>query len=353
MKIQRTGTGQPRYLKALICGDPGSAKTLFCSTAPNVLIISMEGGRMSIEDRHVPFVEVDNSTDFLGLLRMLQAGETQRARYLKSLGFDGSVIDTVAVDTIDELSQILAKERYTAGKRDSLDLQGYGWLKEQMKGITTALRNLELHVVMTSHLRSRDDDEGHKSIWPAIEGGFNEKIAGYVDVAGLLRSNMTTEVINGQTQKVLRRWLQVYPDAMHSWLKDRSGKLPYEVDIDCQDDFMRICRLIWPDKGPTLSTVTQEEVEAYRQKLLADQDAPGEEPPTQSQPETPVAEPEPAVPVGNILQLDAKKAVFAAAGLDGPKATAAWKAAGLDGRSYVTQPELDEAVRLAALAIPA
>jgi AAA domain len=366
MKIKTTGAeNHPRYLKMLLAGDPGKGKTLFSSTAPNVLFLSIEGGTLSIDERHIPFVEIGNSQDFFLLLQVLQSDDETRQAALRKLGFKGP-LDTVVVDTIDELSQILARERYQSQKRDSLSLPDYGWLKEQMKSITTALRNLDMHVIMTCHLRSRADEEGKNSILPAIEGGFAEKIAGYVDVAVLLQSSVSTEIVDNRAEKVIHRWIQVYADSLHEWIKDRSGKLPYEVPVDFKDDFMKLARMIWPDMGPTLSTATPEEVEAYKNRVLTGQAGPDPVPQPAPEPEVPEPEPEPqpepvgaaapAVPVspqqpnsGDISAAQAKQAILAAAGQDGEKAHGAWRAAGLEGRAAISQEDLDAALRLVSL----
>lgn len=43
MKIRRTGADDyGKYVKALICGEPGSGKTLISSTFPNPLYASAE-----------------------------------------------------------------------------------------------------------------------------------------------------------------------------------------------------------------------------------------------------------------------------------------------------------------------
>lgn len=334
MKIRRTGTtSSPRYVKMLLCGDPGAGKTLFSSTAPNPLIISAEGGMLSIEDRGVPYVEISTSAEFLSLIKTFQKPDPQRSKDLEQLGLEkGQAVDTLVVDTIDEVCQILAKERYTAAKKDSLTLQDYGWLKEQMKSATTSLRNLEMNVIMTCHLKSRNDDDGRVTVWPAIEGKFSEAIAGYVDLALILRNTLSTEVKGNASKRVLKRYLQTFPDPQHSWVKDRSGKLPQEAPVDFNNDFAELAETIWPGKGASPAGFTaaavDQEFDEYRNQLLEK------------------AGPTPSVKAG-------KTAVYEAAGKDKDKAEAAWRTAGLDGLDEVTDEQVAEATELASLSVPA
>src|SRR5215510_2808256 len=329
MQIVRTGSeNDPRLLKMLLCGDPGKGKTLFSSTAPNVLLLSVEGGNLSTKDRQIPYVTIENSADFFELIKILQCPSDQRAMYLKTLGFDGP-LNCVVVDTIDEVCSILAKERYVSQKHDALTLNDYGWLKEQLKQITTALRNLDLHVIMTAHLKARGEEDGGTSFLPAIEGSFAEKIAGYVDLAVLLRSAVTTEVVNNQPVKVIHRWLQTYADNQHDWIKDRSGRLPFEVPVTFDGDFMRLCNFIWPE-GPTMTPAAPEPVPE-----------PAEVPPPEE------------IPEGTISATEAKKLVFAAADQNSDRAGAAWRTAGLEGVKHITHEQLNRALRLTEIPLTA
>lgn len=241
LAIRRTGAQDyGRFMKVLVCGDPGAGKTLFSSTFPNPFYASAEGGLMSIADRNIPYANIRSSDDLLAVKTVVdQPPELRRS----ALGFD---VDTVVIDTIDEVQKILIRERLTETKKDSMTLPDWGWLGEQMQALIRGFRNLDLNVIFTCHLReSRDDELGRVYFDPGLQGAIGKNIAGYVDLALVLRSSAKTEVQDGQAIRVTHRYLQTAQDSHFPWLKDRSGKLPAELSIDFDSDFKRLEELIF------------------------------------------------------------------------------------------------------------
>lgn len=245
LNIQRTGSEDyGRHIKALICGYAGSGKTLISSTFPNPFFVSAEGGLMSLAERDIPYVKVPEpgtkiSDTLLTLKMRLEQSPDVRA---KQFGFP---VDTVIIDTIDEISRLLLREKMTAEKHDSAELKDYGWLKEQMGGFVTGLRNLDINVVFTCHLKTYEITDGLTGLIPAIEGGFSQRMAEYVDLAVILKSNLVTKVVGHDSVRVIERYMQCFPDPKTEWVKDRSNKLPQELPVNFVDDYDRIAKLIW------------------------------------------------------------------------------------------------------------
>ncbi len=247
LAVQRTGAADyGKYIKALLCGNAGSGKTMLSSTFPNPWFLSAEGGLMSIADRDIPYTKLpadDGTVTSEALLQVKARLEQSPAVREKQFGFP---VDTLVVDTIDEISRLLLSERMKKEKHDIAQLQDYGWLKDRMTWFVTALRHLDMHVVFTCHLKPREID-GSINLIPAIEGGFSEKIADYVDLALVLKSNPVSRVVGNETVRVIERRLQTFPDAQTPWLKDRSGKLPHEIPVNFDDDFERIAGFVYAD----------------------------------------------------------------------------------------------------------
>lgn len=275
IKVQRTGAHDyGRYIKALICGNPGAGKTLISSTFPNPLYASAEGGLMSIADRNIPYVKVETSHDLLAIKHAVDQMPSVREELL------GFPVDTIVIDTIDEIQRILIRERLEETKKDSMTLPDWGWLGEQMQAIIRGFRNMDLNVVFTCHMKEvQDNDSGRVWFEPGLQGAIGKQISAYVDLALWLRSQTRTKIVDNTTAVVQERQLITRPDLAHEWVKDRSGKLPPEVDVNFEDDYQRLHDLIFG--GISLPVQESREVVADEPTVVV--------PPTPDPPREPVS----------------------------------------------------------------
>lgn len=241
LNIRRTGDANyGRYIKALIAGPPGSGKTLISSTFPNPFYASAEGGLMSIADRQIPYAEITSSTDLLAVKTMMDQDPITRE---KLLGFP---VDTIVIDTIDEIQRLLIRERLDEQKKEAMQLQDWGWIGEQMSSIVRGFRNLSMNVIFTVHVKEQQDgDTGRVWIEPGLQGAIAKQIPGAVDLALFLKSTTVAAVENGQAVRKFVRLLVTQPDVQHDWIKDRSGKLPPEFVVNFEDDYKRMAELIY------------------------------------------------------------------------------------------------------------
>lgn len=251
MRIQSTATAeQIRHVKLLVSGAPGSGKTRFASTAPNPLVLSAEGGLMTLQDKDVPFISTEDLVeDYGGLLEGLKelVNQLQMAPDDRT-EMQGLTVDSFVIDTIDELGRLLMKEHLIKEKTPTARIQDFGFLKDTLTNFTRAIRNLDMHVILTSHLKTVGGDDTIQRMMPAIDGSFSEAIPGYVDVATVLHADLDTIVEDNQTKKVVNRWLQLYPDNLRDWIKDRSSRLPQRFELNGEDDFSRMSAIMFPDK---------------------------------------------------------------------------------------------------------
>lgn len=239
--VNRTGAADyGRYIKALICGNPGSGKTLISSTFPDPFYASAESGLMSIADRNLPFTVIRASEELNELLRYMRLDPAVREEKL------GVPVQTVVIDTIDEIQDILINERLKSEKTDTMRMQDWGWLGDQMKAIVSGFRNLDMNVVFTCHIKQVTESETGK-VWylPALKGAIDEKIAGMVDLSLMLQYTSETKIIEGRTQKIRSRQLISEPFRQYEFLKDRSGKLPSSADVNFEDDYQRMHDVIY------------------------------------------------------------------------------------------------------------
>ena len=76
-------------------------------------------------------------------------------------------------------------------------------------------------------------------------GEIGKQISGYVDLALLLRSDIKTVVEDAKTVKKQVRVLVTQQSSQYRWIKDRSGQLPPEVEVNFEDDYQRLHNLIF------------------------------------------------------------------------------------------------------------
>lgn len=243
LTIRRTGASDyGRYMKVMIGGDPGAGKTLLSSQWPNAFYASAEGGLMSIAKKNIPYTNIREMSELLSLKVALDNDAETREELL------GFPVETLVVDTIDEVQRIMIRERLADQRRDTLQLQDWGYIGEQMAAVVRGFRNLDMHVIFTCHLKEvTDSDSGRVSYKPQMQGQYADQIAAQVDLALLLKSYTTNGIVDSKPVKITHRILQTCPDNNHLWIKDRSGKLPAEFPVTFTDDFAKINELIFGD----------------------------------------------------------------------------------------------------------
>lgn len=123
-------------IKVLVYGRAGVGKTVLCSTAPRPLIISAEGGLLSIRHTNLPVIEVKSIQDVWDAHTWLSSNK------------DAAHVDTVCMDSLSEIAEVvLSNER----KKSSDPRQAYGGLADQMIQLVKAFRDLPgKNVVVTA-----------------------------------------------------------------------------------------------------------------------------------------------------------------------------------------------------------
>ena len=197
---------------------------------------------MSIASLNLPYVKMERIADLLAVKILLDQPPLERQAQL------GFPVDTLIIDTIDEVQRLLIRERLEDLQIEALRLQDWGYISETMSSIVRGLRNLDMHVVFLSHLKETSDSETGRTFFkPQLQGAFADQLPAMVDLSLLLKAHTSTQVIDNKTVAVTTRHVQTHEDAFHDWIKDRSGKLPAQVEINFKDDFERIYEYIYGD----------------------------------------------------------------------------------------------------------
>lgn len=294
LKVKRAGADEyGTRIKVLLGGEPGAGKTRLSSTFPDVIYANANAGLMSVVDRQPPFVDI-NSIEDLTMLRLALAQEAKAREAILKVP-----VQTVIIDTLDDIQRLLVAERLEAQKKEAMAISDWGWLGDQMRAIIRSFRNLPLHVIFTVHLKTVEDAEtGQTFVKPQLQGAMQDEVAAYVDVAGLLKASPVTRIVEGESRRMLVRVLQTSPDLRHPWLKDRSGKLPMELEVDLNRDYSRIFKLMFPIGGVAAPSEVAAEVDSSTsapEPAKAAAKRPAQTAPSSQA--APVAPPEPAPPV--------------------------------------------------------
>lgn len=190
-------------VKLLVYGQAGAGKTTLIKTLPNPVVLSAEGGLLSIADVDIPFIEIGSLADLHEAYQWLLTEEGQQYK-------------SVALDSISEIAEVVLNAEKKATKDPR---QAYGAMQEQMADIIRSFRDLPgRHVYMSAKLEKTQDEMGRVLYAPSMPGNkTGQALPYFFDEVLALRVEKDGE---GVTQRALMC------DSDGLWLaKDRSGKL--------------------------------------------------------------------------------------------------------------------------------
>lgn len=209
VSVKSTGGLSASGVKMLVYGQAGSGKTSLIRTLPATIILSAEGGLLSIQDADLPYIEVDSMASLQEAYAWLTQSEEAK-------GFQ-----SVALDSISEIAEVvLNSEKKTKVNGKLVDpRQAYGAMQDQMSEIIRAFRDLPgKHVYMSAKLEKMQDEMGRLLYSPSMPGNrAGQALPFFFDEVLALRVEKDSE---GNTMRALMC------DTDGVWqAKDRSGKL--------------------------------------------------------------------------------------------------------------------------------
>lgn len=203
VSLKRTRDLSRNGVKLLVYGAAGAGKTSLIKTLPNPIVLSAEGGLLSIQDADLPYIEIATIDDL-------------RQAYSYIVGEEGAAFESVALDSISEIGEVILNAEKKIAKDPR---QAYGAMQEQMGDLIRAFRDLPgKHIYMSAKLEKSQDEMGRMLYAPSMPGNkVGQSLPYFFDEVLALRVERDAE---GNTQRALMC------DTDGLWqAKDRSGKL--------------------------------------------------------------------------------------------------------------------------------
>lgn len=204
INVRSTGSLSASGVKLLVYGQAGAGKTSLITSLPNPIVLSAEGGLLSIQDADLPYIEIASMDELREAWEWLSSSD------------EAKQYQSVALDSISEIAEVVLNGEKKATKDPR---QAYGAMQEQMADIIRAFRDLPgRHVYMSAKLEKTQDEMGRVLYAPSMPGNkTGQALPYFFDEVLALRVERDAD---GNTQRALMC------DGDGSWLaKDRSGKL--------------------------------------------------------------------------------------------------------------------------------
>lgn len=194
---KRSASGK---VKMLVYGQSGAGKTVLCAGMPTPIILSAEGGLLSLRDVDLPVIEIASLQDLHEAYAYCIQSEHE----------------SVCLDSISEIAELVLGVEKKATKDPR---QAYGAMQEKMADLLRAFRDIPKHVYFSAKLeRIKDELTGAVLFGPSMPGQkLAQSIPYFFDEVFCLRVEKDAE---GAPQ----RWLQTNEDVQRL-AKDRSGAL--------------------------------------------------------------------------------------------------------------------------------
>jgi energy-coupling factor transporter ATP-binding protein EcfA2 len=190
-------------VKILVYGQSGAGKTTLIKTLPSPIVLSAEGGLLSIADADLPYLEIGSIADLHEAYAWLTSEEGQQYK-------------SVALDSISEIGEVVLNHEKKVNKDPRA---AYGAMQEQIADLIRAFRDLpNRHVLFIAKLEKTTDEMGRILYAPSMPGNkTGQSLPYFFDEVLALRVEKDAE---GITQRALMC------DSDGLWqAKDRSGKL--------------------------------------------------------------------------------------------------------------------------------
>lgn len=154
--LRTTSDVKEQGLKVLVYGAAGAGKTILCRTLPNPIILSAEGGLLSLRKENLPYIEIKTLADLSEAYQWLISSD------------EGKQYESVCLDSLSEIAEVVLSHE----KQNSKDpRQAYGAMQDQMTSLVRAFRDLPFrHVYFAAKVEKQANELGQLLHSPSMPG---------------------------------------------------------------------------------------------------------------------------------------------------------------------------------------
>lgn len=187
IQLRNTDALASEGVKMLVYGQAGAGKTSLIPTLPSPVVLSAEGGLLSIAGANVPFIEVATLADL------------QEAYVWARDSAEAQQFQSVCLDSISEVAEVVLANELRKNKDGRA---AYGEMNTTMAELIRAFRDLPgRHVYMSAKLEKSQDEMGRMLYNPSMPGkSLTQQIGYYFDLVFALRVERDAD---GKTQRAL------------------------------------------------------------------------------------------------------------------------------------------------------
>lgn len=230
-EISMTNALEHTNASLVVAGPPGIGKTPFALTAPKPFLLNAEAGLQSVAHRQVPVAKIESTQQLLEIRSILALDTEERN---EKLGFE---VETVVIDTIDEVTRIATHERLESQRKSEMEPGDWTWLADEMNALLRGFRGLDMNLILVVHTKDmQNGNTGEIFHKPDISGAFAHQLPAGVDIVGLIERRAVLDD-NGEPSN--KTFFVTDNRRGYEWLKNR-GKLPDLFELNFEDDFQRI-----------------------------------------------------------------------------------------------------------------
>lgn len=204
MKITNTKSIATRSINAVVYAPSGTGKTTLVRTLRKPLLISAEGGTLSLAGEDIDTIEVRTMAE---VNEAIQYAAEHASEY-----------GALAIDSFTEIAKMKLAEEQEKNKGSKDNWAPFRALNDELKAFLRYVRDLPIDVYVTA-LATKDKDAFGLMYWnPECPGSqLSGELTSIFDEVFVLKAIVAED-------KSVSRWLQTYNDGQ--WVaKDRSGKL--------------------------------------------------------------------------------------------------------------------------------
>ncbi len=204
LKLKSTKDYATANINLLVYGESGVGKTCLCATAPKPLIISAEGGMLSLAEQDIPVYEIKSRADCDEIYDFLTTSK------------EAKKYETICIDSISEIAEVLLSSE----KKKTKDArQAYGVMNDEMAILIRGFRDLDKNVYFSAKVKKTiDENSGHTTYIPAVPGNsILQSLPFFFDAVLAMRYGKLED-------STIYRYLQTSGDLQWT-AKDRSNKL--------------------------------------------------------------------------------------------------------------------------------